>query len=145
MTKSPFAFCALLVAFCAYAAEPRLCGTVTKVTDGDTFVLNIDTPPNLPPVLSYHVPIRIRGIDTPELHDKDACVKSKAKLALKTLRHLLPDALCLQNPERDKYWRLVADVPTVSGEDMATILVKMHVALPYNPKLPKPVHTCRFP
>jgi micrococcal nuclease len=40
---------------------------VTSIYDGDTFRANIQ---GFPPIFGEHIPIRISGIDTPELRGK---------------------------------------------------------------------------
>lgn len=51
---------------------------VTSIYDGDTFRVNIE---GFPPIVGEHIPIRINGIDTPELRGKCDKEKQQARLA----------------------------------------------------------------
>ena len=61
---------ALLIVFQAQAAPQYGSVTVSKVIsvyDGDTFRVNIDS---LPPIVGKNIPIRVNGVDTPEIRGK---------------------------------------------------------------------------
>lgn len=60
----------VFVVFPALASERTygdLTATVVSVYDGDTMTVTI---PDVPPLLGENIPVRVRGIDTPEMKDK---------------------------------------------------------------------------
>ena len=98
-------------------AQTRDIPRVHNVYDGDTF--RGYTSPN------RHEPIRIKGVDTPEL--KGAC-DSEIKAAYRArdyLKKRLSNAKSIQllNPGRDKYNRVLA-VVLVDGRDIAQDIIK---------------------
>ena len=98
--------------------------------DGDTCTVNI--PGDMPSVFSESIPIRILGIDTPEIRGQ--CAKEKA-LAIKARdearKFVVGKKVILSNVQRDKYFRLVADMSTDEG-DLATRLLDLNLAVPYD-------------
>ena len=102
---------------------------VNSVYDGDTFKVNI---PNYPKIIGKNIPIRINGIDTPEIRSR--CKKEK-KLAIQAkyiLVKFLKSAktIKLSNIQRGKYFRIVADV-YVDDIDIAKVLINNKLAVPY--------------
>ena len=98
--------------------------------DGDTFRVDI---PDVHPIIGQNIPIRLRGVDTPEILGK--CDEEKA-LAIKArdfVRDLLANAesIILQNIERGYYFRIVADV-SVDGVDLARTLIQNKLGRPYD-------------
>lgn len=93
---------------------------VVSVYDGDTFRVDID---GLPPLIGQDMPVRIAGIDCPEMRGKDTD-KAAAITARDALRDLLENAdlIELRNVRRGKYFRIVADV-FVDGVDFKTLTV----------------------
>lgn len=83
--------------------------TVKSVYDGDTFKVNIE---GWPPIVGQNMPVRIRGIDTPERRSKCAAEKQLAMQAKAFASQLLYQAetVELKNIKRGKYFRLLADV-----------------------------------
>ena len=49
---------------------------VTSVYDGDTFKVNLACEDKL---LCKYLPVRVKGIDSPEFRTKNSCEKKKAK------------------------------------------------------------------
>ena len=89
-------------------------GTVTvskviSVYDGDTFRVDIDS---LPPIVGKNIPIRLNGIDTPEIQGKCQQEKDLALEARDFVRNKLANAkeIKLTKLKRGKYFRVVADV-----------------------------------
>jgi len=89
-------------------------GTVTvskviSVYDGDTFRVNIDS---LPPIVGKNIPIRVNGVDTPEIRGKCEYEKNLALEARDFVRVKLANAkeIKLTNLQRGKYFRVVANV-----------------------------------
>jgi endonuclease YncB( thermonuclease family) len=102
---------------------------VNSVYDGDTFKVNI---PNYPQLVGKNIPIRINGIDTPEIRSR--CKKEK-KLAIQA-KHILVKYLKnaknikLSNIQRGKYFRIVADV-YVDNIDIGKVLINNKLAVSY--------------
>ena len=98
--------------------------------DGDTFRVDI---PNVHPIIGRNMRIRLRGVDTPEIGGK---CKEENALAIKVrdfTRDLLANAesIILQNIERGKYFRIVADI-SVDGVDLARTLIHNKLGRPYD-------------
>jgi len=101
-----------------------------RAYDGDTITVNI---PRLPDVFGKNIGIRVRGIDTPEIRAKCDNEKYMAVRARNYVRNLLENAqkIDLINPERGKYFRIVADV-RFDGVDLRDSLLHMGYAVNYN-------------
>ncbi len=103
---------------------------VTSIYDGDTFRVNIK---GYPSIVGERVPIRINGVDTPEMRGK--CVKEKtlAREAKQFTVSKLRDAkvIELRHMQRGKYFRIVADV-YVDGNSLGDALINNHLAVTYD-------------
>lgn len=115
----------LFLAKCAMAAP--LPGKVLSVYDGDTFTVEIEHWPNQ----IYRGPVRVRGIDAPEI--KGACQSEKdaAIRARDTVRALTKDGITVDEIALDKYGRLLAKV-MVGTEDLAAKMIAAGLARPYD-------------
>ncbi len=82
---------------------------ITSIYDGDTFRVNIK---EFPEIIGYHIPIRVNGVDTPEMRTKCKKEKDLARLAKQYTVTFLRSAkvIKLYNLKRGKYFRIVADV-----------------------------------
>ena len=82
---------------------------VISVYDGDTFRVDIDS---LPPIVGKNIPIRLNGVDTPEIQGKCQYEKDLALKARDFVRNKLANAkeIKLTKLQRGKYFRVVADV-----------------------------------
>lgn len=91
--------------------------SVTRVYDGDTFT--VDLADCSVSIVCRDIPIRVRGIDAPEIHGKCSSEKQQAQEARTQLKRLVNSArrVVLVNPARDKYFRLDADIK-VDGKDV---------------------------
>jgi len=80
-----------------------------RAIDGDTFVCDID---EHSAIAGKNISIRLRGINTPELKDKDPEIRKQAYQEKDRLESLLVNAKVIQlkNLGRDKYFRIDADV-----------------------------------
>jgi len=80
-----------------------------RAIDGDTFVCDID---EHSAIAGKNISIRLRGINTPELKDKDPEIRKQAYQEKDRLESLLVNAQVIQlkNLGRDKYFRIDADV-----------------------------------
>lgn len=103
---------------------------VTSIYDGDTFRANID---GLPAIIGERIPVRIAGIDCPELKDKRPEVKAKAREAKQYTVQRLREGkkIELQEMRRDKYFRIDAKV-MIDGKDLGAELLKAGLAKPYD-------------
>jgi len=102
---------------------------IVSVADGDCFVCDVD---EWPPVIGRRVPIRIAGIDAPELDDTRPAARALAYRAKRFLETKLKQASLveLRNIRRGKYFRLNAEV-YVDGHSLARLLLEHGLALPY--------------
>ncbi|MBS5529943.1 thermonuclease family protein [bacterium] len=85
-----------------------------RVIDGDTFACDIDTHS---PIAGKNISIRLRGINTPELRDKDPVLRKSAYEEKERLEQLLTSATMIELRDlgRDKYFRILASV-YIDGE-----------------------------
>jgi endonuclease YncB( thermonuclease family) len=84
-------------------------GHVIKVYDGDTITIAAKLPYIESPL--YRFPVRLNGIDTPELKGQSDDEKTAAKQARDALSQLiLHKKITLRNVQNEKYGRILADV-----------------------------------
>ena len=109
-------------------------GTVTvskviSVYDGDTFRVDIDS---LPPIVGKNIPIRLNGVDTPEIRGKCQYEKDLALKARDFVRNKLTNAkeIKLTKLQRGKYFRVVADV-MIDGVSLEQELLENKLAYKY--------------
>lgn len=102
---------------------------LSHVYDGDTVNVNIDGYPN---IIALNVPVRIKGIDCPELRDPRPQIKKLALEAKKVAeKHLLNcKQIMLVSMQRDKYFRILADV-YADEINIAAELLKLGLAKEY--------------
>ena len=103
---------------------------VVEVYDGDTFKIDLQ---GVHPLFGDKLPIRVKGIDTPELRGTTEEVKALAEQARELTENTLKGAkkIELRNPERGKYFRIVAEV-WVDGKALATMLKEKGLAKDYD-------------
>jgi endonuclease YncB( thermonuclease family) len=108
---------------------------VVSVYDGDTLSVNV---PDWPPVVGERVPVRVRGIDAPEIRGRCPQEKAQARVARDVLRRLVGDAdrVTLRGVERGKYFRLVATV-FADGKNVADELIARGLARRYDGSGPR--------
>ncbi|MCK5603005.1 thermonuclease family protein [Candidatus Pacearchaeota archaeon] len=132
-TRIFFVLLILLAPLYAYADSKTygeaIVTEVTSIYDGDTFRANIE---GFPAIIGERMAIRIAGIDTPEMRDKDPKVKELAQQAKQfTVKRLREGKhIVLKNIQRGKYFRIVADV-YIDGVSLADELIKTGLAKPY--------------
>ena len=102
---------------------------VISVYDGDTFRVDIDS---LPPIVGKNIPIRLNGVDTPEIRGKCGHEKDLAIKARDFVRNKLANAkeIKLNNLQRGKYFRVVANV-MVDGVSLEQELLDNELAYKY--------------
>lgn len=84
-------------------------GYVIKVYDGDTITIAAKLPYIESPL--YRFPVRLNGIDTPEIKGKTDDEKIAAKQARDALSQLiLHKKITLRNVQNEKYGRILADI-----------------------------------
>ena len=102
---------------------------LVRVKDGDTFVVTV---PSWPAIVGYEIPVRVRGINSPEIHSKRP---ENKKLAIKA-KNFTSDALwqakiiTIKDIARDNFFRIDADV-YVDGKSLAEMLLKAGLAKKY--------------
>lgn len=103
---------------------------VLQVYDGDTFLARV------PIWLGQEITtrIRIKGIDTAEMNAKCDAERRQAEAARDRLIALIDGKdIILKNVEYGKYaGRVLADVETLNGLDITTILMQEKLARPYD-------------
>jgi endonuclease YncB( thermonuclease family) len=122
----------LILLFTATAASAQdLTGKVASVYDGDTFRV---VPKNLPNYMGDSIPVRIIGIDAPEMRGKCTQEKERAIAARNVLMGLISARdVTLVNVKRDKYFRLLAIVK-VNNLDVGEHMIKTGYAVKYQGK-----------
>lgn len=103
---------------------------VVEVYDGDTFKIDLE---GLAPIFGEKLSIRVKGIDTPEMRGTSEEVKALAVQARALTEDTLKGAqrIELRNPERGKYFRIVAEV-WVDGKTLAAMLKDKGLAKDYD-------------
>ena len=104
--------------------------SVASVYDGDTFKINLNC--SLA-VYCEKVPVRVRGVDCPEIKGKtkkEKALAQKAKAFTKNFLQLTP--VSLANCTRDKYFRLLCDVTNGTGQNLAQELIKNDLGYAYD-------------
>ena len=103
---------------------------VISVYDGDTFRVDIDS---LPPIVGKNIPIRLNGVDTPEIQGKCQYEKDLALKARDFVRNKLANAkeIKLTNLQRGKYFRVVANV-FLDGVSLEQDLLENELAYKYS-------------
>lgn len=117
-----FLLLALFLPVASAIAQNRvLVSEITSIYDGDTFRANIE---GWPPIIGERMPIRIKGIDTPELRGKCRQEAEGARLAKQATVTALREAgeIELRDIERDKYFRLLATV-WIDGRNLGEELI----------------------
>lgn len=103
--------------------------SVASVYDGDTFKINLNC--SLA-VYCEKVPVRVLGVDCPEIKGKTEREKKRAQQARAFTKNFLEDGpISLENCGRDKYFRLLCAVKNARGEDLADELIKRDLGYRY--------------
>lgn len=106
----------LLLSSIVYAQPMVITGLVTEVYDGDTFYIDV---PFIHPVFGERLPIRIKGIDTPELRSRctepymkavEHTMALEAKRVLEDTLYSKHNIITLTDIERGSFFRVVATV-----------------------------------
>ena len=133
-----------IVTECTHTDKIFRCVKFQKNYDGDTLTVDI---PGVHPLLGRNISVRVAGLDTPEVKTKDVCEKGAGRAAKNLVASLVKPAknIELHNAERDKYFRILADV-IVDGKSLKDILLKNQLAYVYDGGTKSKVDWCkRFP
>ncbi|MCW5211349.1 thermonuclease family protein [Desulfobulbus sp. TB] len=138
MKKTSFYFALLsffLVSSPVAAKKQKSYGDFTDVQfvrnyDGDTITVDIK---DQHPLIGENIPIRVAGIDTPEIKGKCAQEKELAHEAKEVVYELFQHGrkVKLKNLRRGKYFRIIADV-YVGRRNLANVLIKKGLAVRYD-------------
>lgn len=103
---------------------------VTSIYDADTFRVNISS---WPEIIRKRVPVRVLGIDAPEIRGKCEIEKKMARQAKEFTVAKLREGkqIILRNIQRGKYFRILANV-SIDGEDLGKQLIQAGLARPYD-------------
>lgn len=116
----------LMLSFSVVAGEYNV--YVQEVKDGDTFSI---VWPGLPPELS-NISIRMKGLDTPEIHTRCQLEKDKGFIAKDYLKQMIENKnVIISNCEWDKFggrWNCNA---YFEGIDITKHLIERGFAIPY--------------
>ena len=120
----------VMVIFCnAALATPVL---VTKIVDGDTFRAKVLLADGIE-IMS--VGVRLRNVDTPEIHGKCDYEIQRAKMAKQRLEELIPvgSVIEITNVKNDKDpGRIDANVFDGDYQDVGLILIQENLGRPYS-------------
>lgn len=103
--------------------------SVVSIYDADTFRVNL---PNCPELFCLGIPVRVAGIDAPEIRGKCDYERALARKAKYLTVELLKSAQVIEirNPQRGKYFRIIGDV-YVDGVRLADKLILSGLAREY--------------
>jgi micrococcal nuclease len=107
-------------------------GRVIKVYDADTITIASKLPYNESPM--YRLPVRLNGIDTPEIKGKGISNEEKeaAKLARDFVYNLVYNKFVrLENIKSEKYGRILADV-YIGNVHLNELLINERYAVKYD-------------
>jgi endonuclease YncB( thermonuclease family) len=127
---------------CSHDASTLRCVAYVRNYDADTVTVSV---PDIHPLFGHEISVRLRGIDTPELKTEDDCEKKLALEAKAVVANVLRNAnrIELQDIDRDKYFRVLANV-VVDGESLSDLLLRSHLAYPYDGGTKRRIDWCAF-
>lgn len=129
MRIKTFLILLLLLPALTFAAQKDKEVHVVSVYDGDTFRVDIWY---WPEIIGKNMPIRVNGIDTPEIRARCGTEKLRAFQAKEFTRKFLKSgSVQLRNLKRGKYFRIIADV-YVDGRNLGDELIKAGLARVYD-------------
>jgi endonuclease YncB( thermonuclease family) len=110
---------------------------IVSIYDGDTFKIDLA---GVHPLFGDDVSVRLFGVDTPEMRGSEDRVKVLAGKARNLTEQALMGAekIELKNPQRGKYFRIIADV-YVDGKSLAELLMKAGLGKAYDGEGAKPI------
>ena len=103
--------------------------SIVSVYDGDTFKINLNC--SLA-VYCEKVPVRVLGVDCPEIKGKTEKEKQLAQKAKTFTKNFLANGpISLTGCSRDKYFRLLCKVQNAQGQNLADELIKHKLGYSY--------------
>ena len=110
---------------------------IVSIYDGDTFKIDLA---GVHPLFGDDVSVRLFGVDTPEIRGSEDRIKVLAGKARKLTEQALMGAekIELKNPQRGKYFRIIADV-YVDGKSLSALLMKAGLGKAYDGEGARPV------
>ncbi len=105
---------------------------VKRIVDGDTFIANVLLADGIE-IMS--VSVRLRNVDTPELHGECDYEITRAEYAKQRLAELIPtgSVIEIKNIKNDKYpGRIDANVYDSANRDVGSVLIHEQVGRPYS-------------
>ena len=129
---------------CRHSPTSFECVDFIENYDGDTIKVNI---PRVHHFFGNETPIRIQGIDTPEIISDSSCERDLAAKAAMVTENLLRKAkrIDLRNVKRGKYFRVVADVYINHNKNLGKELLKRRLAVESSRHGSGSVNWCRLP
>ncbi len=126
---------------CDHDAQNFRCVKFIKNYDGDTLTVTL---PQVHSLFGQKIPVRVRGVDTPELGGPLPCEKQAARAAKNLTQNQLKNAnrIDLSKIGRDKYFRVLADV-IYDGKNLGEIILKNNLAYPYEGKKKLKMDWCK--
>lgn len=114
---------------CTHTKTEFRCVKFVKNYDADTITVDI---PGVHPLIGDNISVRVFGIDAPEIKGDLPCEKEASRNAKRLVENILSNAkrIDLINIEKDKYFRILADV-RVDGKSLKDILLKNELAYSY--------------
>jgi micrococcal nuclease len=114
---------------CEHTSKSFQCVKYIRNYDADTITVSI---PGAHPLIGEKIGVRVRGIDSPEIKGTLPCEKDQAKTAKRLIENILKNSkrIDLENVDRDKYFRILADV-IVDSKNLKDVLLKNGLAYAY--------------
>ncbi len=114
---------------CTHTKTEFRCVKFVKNYDADTITVDI---PGVHPLIGDNISVRVMGIDAPEIKGHLPCEKEASRNAKRLVENILSNAkrIDLVNVEKDKYFRILADVK-VDGKNLKDYLLKNQLAYAY--------------
>lgn len=102
------------------------------VIDGDTVHVDVNVS-NCPEVLCKDLPIRLDGINTPEIHSLNAVEKRYAVMAKNELIAFINRGeFKIYNCTRDKFFRIDCSIVDNNNNDYSKLILDKQLAMPYH-------------
>lgn len=102
-----------------------------RVIDGDTIHVDVNVT-DCPAVICKDLPIRVSGIDTPEIHSKNTHEHDLAVMAKNELITFLSRGeFYLHHCSRDKFFRVDCHIMDENQNDYSDYIISKRLAVPY--------------
>jgi endonuclease YncB( thermonuclease family) len=127
---------------CQHQEDRFECVEFLRNYDADTITFNI---PGIHPLFGSKISVRMRGIDAAEMKTTNFCERKASKIAKDLVATTLKNAkrIDLKNIDRDKYFRILADV-IVDGQSLSETLLSKRLAVSYDGGKKSRVNWCKM-